>query len=125
MSLYVALACMVIILVEPGLNPPGFQGTGAVGLLVVFAGSYRLGRRFNSPILFFLFGCLPAMFHIDLFLGSFEHREAFARTTDCAWKAQIARDTAACVAYVLAVGFLARGAALVAWKRSHRVAAGL
>jgi hypothetical protein len=120
MAAYTLLACFIMAGLDANLYPPGFTGDGVVGLLAVFVCAYHLGRRLQSPIAFLMLGCLPATFHVLLYLDNYEH--VVFGETDGGWNLrEVTTITVGGVAYVLAAGFITRSIALIAWKRSHRL----
>jgi hypothetical protein len=95
-----------MLLLEPGLTPPGFTGRGAWAVVIAVSGAYHAATCFPGPGIFFPFGCLAAVLLLPAFLtdGRIGYSLGSGHTT-------VARYTAIWIAFTLGSGLAAWGAA--------------
>lgn len=59
--LYGVVYIVAIMVLEPGMTPPGFTGRGVYGLLIILAGSAHAGRYGRARWIYFVYGCLAVV----------------------------------------------------------------
>jgi hypothetical protein len=107
---YLFLTFILICVLEPGMNPPGFTGRGAYAMVVVLLGAWHLAGRSRHSWLFLLLGGLGAILLEPCY---FEN--------DRGWDSEYTYSMkwSACVGwtlFVVAVALLTRMAAKIRWR---------
>lgn len=115
---YLVVTTFFVLVLEPGLTPPGFTGRGAWAMPLVLLGAFHAGKWSRCGALFLVFGCVATL---PLFLSYFgDHRLMFR--LDSPEKANAA--VAAWTAFIVAIGLLARLSASIRWRWKSQVPAG-
>ena len=103
---YFLLTEILIQVLEPGLNPPGFTGQGAYSMLAILLGAFHLAGKLKRPWAFLLFGGLGAM----LLLPEYHGGSGWSDSTT------IRRVIIGWSIYVVAMALLTRMVANVRWR---------
>ena len=107
---WLLLTAVLVFLFEPHLTPPGFTRRGSWAMPVVLLGAFHSAKWCRSGVLFLVYGCAGALTLLPMYLID----------TRTGLRLDLSRDVriavAGWVAFVVAMGFLARLAATARWR---------
>lgn len=72
---YLILTTLLVLLLEPGLTPPGFTGRGIWAMPLVLLGAFQAAKGCRAGVLFLLYGCVSTLPLLASYLG--DHRLMF------------------------------------------------
>jgi hypothetical protein len=107
---YLFLTALAILILEPGISPPGFTGRGAYAMGVVFLGAFHLAGKVRNTWAFLIFGASGA----SLLLAAYPYTRV-VRGRDFDYAAEWV-SIGGWTVFVVAVALLARMAAMVRWR---------
>jgi hypothetical protein len=100
------LTAFAIAFLEPGTRPPGFIGSGAFAMPIIFVGAFYLAGIYRRGWLFLLFGGLGSLLLLLPYVADgFDEGYASRRAAISGW-----------VVFVLSISFLTRICAKVRWR---------
>ena len=117
---YLFITEVFLIVLEPGITPPGFTGAGVLAMSVVLVGAFHLAGRCRKSWLFLVFGGIAALLLVPAYLGDgrLGLRFAYGYTT-------ITTCLSGWIAFVVAMALLTRMIAMIRWRMVQEVPSGL